>query len=226
MTLSSRLQHDPNHPMYKAALSLARAVQNENQDTRPNRSLKFWVGTVKNALQNTSKGSKPIKRLSKQRFMEVVDLSISLGLIEARRETPSALVYLVPKTEIPTVEPEPLPLDETAKPCGSDGRSPKTPPPTPLQCERCGARSAICDNCSTAAWDDDVFVDSKGEWKCSSCNDLDYKSSWGGLRRFLHESNGSDFRTHHLNIILHDSLISRERLHAFVEQCEHAPREE
>lgn len=181
MTLSSRSQHDPNHPMYKAALSLARAVQNENQDTRPNRSLKFWVGTVKNALQNTSKGSKPIKRLSKQRFMEVVDLSISLGLIEARRETPSALVYLVPKTEIPTVEPEPLPLDETAKPCGSDGTSPKTPPPTPLQCERCAARSAICDNCSTAAWDDDVFVDSKGEWNAAHATTWTINRAGAGL---------------------------------------------
>lgn len=163
-----------------AAQALGSAVKESAKQSVP-WTMKELAGVVRKALGRT--------RLKSDLFLLVVNRSIELGLVQKKSREGGASV-LVPADDPamsaqknPQRAREVLPKNEPHVP--EEGAVPPTHPPSfPGACEKCNAKAEYCGHCSMPLWDDDIFVDSKGRWRCSACNDLNYKKSWGGLVRW------------------------------------------
>jgi hypothetical protein len=69
---------------------------------------------------------------------------------------------------------------------------PKNPYPEDHCCTHCGWQASLCVHCGDPPWDDDLYVDSRGRWRCSSCNDLAFAESWGGYLRWKNKGDPMD----------------------------------
>ena len=166
-----------------AARELARAVHAYNASKATGKGRRTIVGYVPVVAKALGR-----KRLGKSLFAAVVNRAIELRIVE-KQSGSSGRVYLVasePKAREPrpepiarTPQPKPEPIEKKSK-----GPEPASPPPSPLACSKCGAQAETCWHCSIPVDDSDVYVDSAGFWCCGTCNDLTYRDSWGGYRRW------------------------------------------
>ena len=171
-----------------AARDLSKAVEDYLRRTKTGKGRRTsagFVGVVRTSLKR--------ERCSKDLFRLVVDRAVEMRLL-ARRPTESGRTYLVPLRE---QEDEKDERDEELRaPAGRDstvvslpapsaeGRPPVDGYPEDHRCGKCGSQSTLCASCNEPAWEDDLYVDSKGRWRCSGCNDLHFTESWGGVNRW------------------------------------------
>ena len=166
-----------------AAQALAGAVSSYLEGTKTGKGRRTASG-----FTDAVRGALGRERCSKSLFALVVNRAIALGLVE-RRTSESGRVYLMPPSrgtvvlsqEVALVDstPEPAP-----SPGGGHGPPPASPYPEDHTCPKCAWTVTLCAHCAHPPWDDELYVNSKGEWRCSSCNDLHFDQSWGGLLRW------------------------------------------
>jgi hypothetical protein len=168
-----------------AALALADAVTLYLQGTKTGKGRRTASG-----FTEAVRGALGRERCSKSLFALVVNRALALRLVE-RRTSESGRVYLVRPSEVAEAQPQeaesrPPPSREAVPASGGAGLPPTSPYPEDHKCPRCAWRVTLCAHCAHPPWDDELYVNSKGEWRCSSCNDLHYDQSWGGLLRWRH----------------------------------------
>jgi len=137
------------------------------------------------------------QRVSKELFALVVNRAIQLELLERRTNPSSGRVFLAPRDElkgvaapelvtVSTVEDVVQVRAATASDAPRAGAvPPKGPPPDGYRCSHCNYQAQLCVHCGEPPYDDELYVDSKGRWRCSSCNDLAFMESWGGVTRWM-----------------------------------------
>ena len=125
-------------------------------------------------------------------FDEVVSQALDSGFL-IHRKTSTGVTRLFPGPRLSPPDPQkksdPSEMDPIEKKAAADSSRipPKRPFPENSRCSKCGWEATLCVHCSRPSFDDDIYVDSKGEWKCGSCNDLCFKDSWGGVKRWNRE---------------------------------------
>jgi hypothetical protein len=130
------------------------------------------------------------KRVNRSVFDRVLATALDMGLL-VKRTSEKGRERLFPGPQLLNPDAPSQVLPQTSKTEAGSERK-KTPPrsgfPADGKCERCSWAATACAHCDKPAFDDDLYVDSKGRWRCGSCNDLCYTDSWGGFQRWKTES--------------------------------------
>ena len=133
------------------------------------------------------------RRVPRPLFEAVIDRALDRGLL-VKRTNASGRERLYPgpqllldletseKAQDSAAEAKDAPVPVVARTKG--GRSPRGPFPSDFRCPQCKLRISVCGHCRRPAFDDDLYVNSKGEWRCDGCNDIHFTESWGGFTRW------------------------------------------
>jgi hypothetical protein len=171
-----------------AAEVLAREVRaylGDRPSGKGRRETGAWSGVVGRALGR--------RRVSRDLFDAVVGRALDRGLL-VKRTNASGRERLYPGPQLPLdleiseearnppaqTEGPPVPAAIPKK----GGRAPRAPFPSDFRCPQCKMRAAVCGHCQSPAFEDDLYANSKGEWRCDGCNDIHFTESWGGFARW------------------------------------------
>jgi len=166
----------------RAAQELATAVGEYLEATKTGKGRRTASGFV-----DVVRGSLGRQRCSKGLFALVVERAVELGLVE-RSTSEAGRTYLVPVQEPVETSPEQVESDTPTvvvlPTSAKAGKPPVEDYPSDHKCPHCGSEATLCASCQEPAWEDDLYVDSKGRWRCSSCNNIHFSESWGGFHRW------------------------------------------
>jgi hypothetical protein len=176
---------NPSDPaIEKAAKSLAMAVRDylsSKPTGKGRRTTQSWTAIVAKSLGK--------QRVDRRTFALVVATALDQGWL-IKRKSESGRETLHPGPQL-------LEKKNAARPASSVEREkakaksvpPVSPFPADNACPNCKWKATRCVHCNEPAFDDDIYVDSRGRWRCNSCNDLCFTESWGGVTRWKSETN-------------------------------------
>ena len=183
----------------RAATALGSAVSVYLDATKNGKGRETASGFADVVRQSLSR-----QRVSKSLFTLVLHRAVEMKVVEIAKSDSGRTYLRKPVQTIPDAE-----LDQEEAPAQHRTRNPAQDPATEKQknavepkdpypehlkegdhtCSKCGWQATLCAHCGGPPWDDDLYVDSRGRWRCSSCNDLAFSESWGGYLRWKDEGN-------------------------------------
>lgn len=167
----------------KAAQELAKSVRdylNSKATGRGRRTTQAWRAIVAQSLGR--------QRIDGRTFALVVATALDNGWL-VKRKSPSGRETLHPGPQLTEAPPKKSATTVERDKAKSTQVPPLKPFPEDNACPNCNWKATRCVHCHEPAFDDDIYVDSKGRWRCNSCNDLCFTESWGGVVRWRSELN-------------------------------------
>ena len=179
----------------EAAAALANAVSDYLEATKTGKGRKTASGFADVVRRSLGR-----QRVSKSLFALVLNRSVQMGLVEVARSESGRTYLQRPSNPEAELEQEDSPVRVSSQPAeavqphqgSKDATPPKGPPPPGFRCSHCECEATRCVHCQEPPWDDDIYVDSRGRWRCGACNDLAFTESWGGYLRWKLEQKGEE----------------------------------
>tara|TARA_Y100000310_G_scaffold257289_1_gene265330 strand:+ start:570 stop:1265 length:696 start_codon:yes stop_codon:yes gene_type:complete len=169
----------------RASLALQTAVREYLEEKKTGRGRKTAAGFIQ--VVRAALGR---KRCSKDLFELVLQRSVEKGYL-VQEVSESGRLYLHATPEPSEAELPEAPKVVTGRPRAAPvltvagaGPAPVEDYPPDHRCPACRWDVPLCAHCARPAFDDCLYVDSKGRWRCDSCNDLHANESWGGFLRW------------------------------------------